>query len=320
MTRRISCYGIITLAFAALSHGFLHTKTFYRRSKFVLSVSTSDIIDKYPFQQGIVQVSRDDKGFELAYRIFRPMSLSSRQAAPIVALHGGPSVPSNYLYPLVEHVPYRSIVFYDQLGCGDSDEPKSDVYSIERSVQDLQTVLNKLQIRRYHLYGQSFGGILAYEFLKRQHQENQDDDEGCLSVILSSTPTNVTQVELAAQELIDDLDDPSLFRETHQCRTKGMPTVLSEAYAKAGTQWRGTTAIAGYFASPPTPELSRMPSCMALRGEFDFVTSECIEPWKSVWNHKFVRLKTLDDCSHHGLLEHGSVYGSIVDSFFGEYD
>ena len=29
----------------------------------------------------------------------RPMNLSSAQAAPIVALHGGPSVPSDYLHP-----------------------------------------------------------------------------------------------------------------------------------------------------------------------------------------------------------------------------
>ena len=38
--------------------------------------------------------------YQLAYRIVRPMALSSRQAAPMVVLHGGPSVPSDYLYPL----------------------------------------------------------------------------------------------------------------------------------------------------------------------------------------------------------------------------
>jgi hypothetical protein len=62
--------------------------------------------------------------YNLSYRIFRPMTLSSKQACPIVVLHGGPSVPSDYLYPLVDVVPYRSIVFYDQLGCGRSDVPQ----------------------------------------------------------------------------------------------------------------------------------------------------------------------------------------------------
>ena len=64
------------------------------------------------------------KKFSLFHRIFRPMSLSSRQAAPIVVFHGGPGIPSDYLFPLVDMVPYRSIVFYDQLGCGRSDSPQ----------------------------------------------------------------------------------------------------------------------------------------------------------------------------------------------------
>lgn len=51
------------------------------------------------------------------------MSMSSRQAAPLVVLHGGPSVPSDYLYPLAGVVPYRTIIYFDQLGCGKSDEP-----------------------------------------------------------------------------------------------------------------------------------------------------------------------------------------------------
>jgi pimeloyl-ACP methyl ester carboxylesterase len=61
--------------------------------------------------------------FNLAYTIHRPMTLSSQKACPILVLHGGPSVPSDFLFPLVNVVPYRSIVFYDQLGCGKSDEP-----------------------------------------------------------------------------------------------------------------------------------------------------------------------------------------------------
>ena len=59
-----------------------------------------------------------------AYKIYRPMTMSSQQAAPLVVLHGGPSVPSDYLYPLTAVVPYRTIIFYDQLGCGKSDEPE----------------------------------------------------------------------------------------------------------------------------------------------------------------------------------------------------
>jgi pimeloyl-ACP methyl ester carboxylesterase len=78
-------------------------------------------------RDGSLEVTRTFGGatetFDLDYKIYRPMALSSQKACPILVLHGGPSVPSNYLQPLVNYVPYRSIVFYDQLGCGQSDEP-----------------------------------------------------------------------------------------------------------------------------------------------------------------------------------------------------
>ena len=46
--------------------------------------------------------------------IRRPMSLSSQQGAPLLVLHGGPQVPSDYLFDLAK-VDYRSVVFYDQV-------------------------------------------------------------------------------------------------------------------------------------------------------------------------------------------------------------
>lgn len=257
------------------------------------------------------------------------MSLSSRKAAPIVVLHGGPSVPSDYLYPLVQAVPYRSILFYDQLGCGMSDEPTfRGAYSIDLAIDDLEVILAKVGVRRYHLYGQSFGGILAYEFLKRLAErrgtdsgKNDDgDDGGCLSVILSSTPTNVEQVEREANRLISELDSDTLFRETHQCRTPEMPQPLVDAYAHAGTVWRGTAAIQTYVATPPHESATRMPSCLVLQGEHDFVTPVCTDEWKNLFNSRTVRQRTMLGCSHHGLLENQAMYGDIVDSFFQEYD
>lgn len=279
--------------------------------------------------EGFMKVSRPDGNeHELYYRIARPMSMSSKQAKPIVALHGGPSIPSNYLYPLVDHIPYRSIIFYDQIGCGKSDEPEEvHQYSIEFAVNDLKALLKKLGVREFHLYGQSFGGILAYEYLKRQAEEGSiASDVTCLSVILSSAPSNVEQVEKEAERLVnemdkkDDEDHAKTFRKTHQCRCDELPGPLQESYDAAGKVWRGTTAISDYVATAPSGDATRLPSAMIMRGEYDFVTDACIEKWKDLFNHNFVRYKTLVGCSHHGLLENGSSYGDLVNAFFSEYD
>ncbi|KAL3931388.1 MAG: hypothetical protein SGARI_004219 [Bacillariaceae sp.] len=111
-----------------------------------------------------------------------------------------------------------------------------------------------------------------------------------------------------------------LFRVKHQCRLPEMPTPLKDAYANAGTVWRGTIAIADYVARPPSEEASRMPSTLILRGEHDFVSQSSVDAWKEAFNTKFLRYKTMDGCSHHGLLEKGPEYGEIIDSYFAEYD
>ena len=297
------------------------------RSQSILKATTA--------KEGSIEVPRQDGStYKLAYRIVRPMNLSSMQAAPIVALHGGPSVPSNYLYPLADIVPYRSIVYYDQLGCGKSDQP-TDItqYSTKDSVNDLKILLKKLGVRRFHLYGQSYGGILAYEYMKSIATESKDDDNDevkCLSAILSGAPTNVPQIEKDFVKLVEDLtngkDDVSeeevneLFRVTHQCRLEEMPKILAEAYENAGTVWRGTEAISDYIAKPPPEDASRMPSTLVMRGEYDFVSDEQIQSWKDILNTPFVRYKTLEGCSHHAMLEKEEMYGEIVDSYFGEYD
>lgn len=298
------------------------------------------------FKDGSLTVSRtcstdNDEGSVrsethlLRYRVCRPMRLSSAQAAPVVVLHGGPGVPSDYLYPLRDVLPYRSVVFYDQLGCGRSPGPgDAGAYSIETSLDDLDALLKKLSLRRYHLYGQSFGGILAHEHMKREAERRGagasdfEEDGGCLSAVLSSTPTGVKLVESVASGLLEtlkaeDSDESTLgerFRVRHQCRTEHSPKPLTDAYAHAGTVWRGTHSIPDWEASPPSERAARMPSAMVMRGEHDFVSHECVERWKDSFNHPYVRERVIDGCAHHGLLEDGKAYGELVDSFFSEYD
>ena len=286
-----------------------------------------------PFKEGTVPVTRGKEGdeaekqFDISFTLVRPMSLSSQQAAPIIVLHGGPSLPSDYCHPLAKHVPYRSILFYDQLGCGKSDEPKNlNYYSIDQAVDDLEAVLKQLSIRRFHLYGHSYGGILAYEYLKRcaERSGNEGDrsDNECLSVVMSSAPTNIQQMEGDWEAMSAALSSPDLFQQTHLCRTEELPEPLKDAYANAGTVWSGTAAIFDYKAEPPkTKNEILMPSAMIMRGEYDVVTEACSKGWKEKLLHsRSVRERLLADCSHHGLLENGPMYGGLIDSYFAEYD
>jgi proline iminopeptidase len=98
-------------------------------------------------------------------------------------LNGGPGLPCDYLRePLLRMVEagYR-VVTYDQLGCGASDRPKDkSLWTIERYVEEVETVRTSMKLGRIHLLGHSWGGWLGIEYALK-YQAN------LRSLILSNT-------------------------------------------------------------------------------------------------------------------------------------
>jgi proline-specific peptidase len=96
------------------------------------------------------------------YRIVQPnQEVSSK--LPLLCLHGGPGIPHYYLEPL-EAIACtgRRVVFYDQMGCGNSDRAKdADLYSIDLFKEELIAIRSALDLKQIHLFGQSWGGCLA---------------------------------------------------------------------------------------------------------------------------------------------------------------
>ncbi len=61
----------------------------------------------------------------------------------------------------------RHIVLYDQVGAGRSSEIPKKLQNVKTLVNDLETLLAKLKIERFHLLGTSWGGSLALEYYFR---------------------------------------------------------------------------------------------------------------------------------------------------------
>ena len=140
-------------------------------------------------------------GASLWYRVYRPELLFDSKRKPLLVLHGGPQVPSDYLFPLSK-LEDRAVVFYDQTGCGRSGSAiDPSRYSVDASVSELLDVATHLGLGggNYHLYGQSWGGLLAYSFLSRP------DAGPCpCSLTLSNSPASVALVEAEANRLIEE--------------------------------------------------------------------------------------------------------------------
>jgi len=87
------------------------------------------------------------------------VSDSGGQGIPIVFLSGGPGMPS-YLSDVADLVEGRRVVTYDQRGTGGSRVSDGD-YSTEAHVADLESVRKSLGVERLHIFGHSWGGMLA---------------------------------------------------------------------------------------------------------------------------------------------------------------
>lgn len=85
----------------------------------------------------------------------------------ILLLHGGPGIRSDYLSQthgyLADHGFH--VVTYDQLGSGKSDRPDNpELWTLDRYVREVEAVCQALGLKRVHLYGHSWGVILAIEY------------------------------------------------------------------------------------------------------------------------------------------------------------
>lgn len=89
------------------------------------------------------------------------------RGTPIILLHGGPGVPSDYLRPLLALADDRPVYIYDQLGTGRSDHPAdTSLWHTERFVRELQALRDSLGLGEVYLYGHSWGTMLAASYME----------------------------------------------------------------------------------------------------------------------------------------------------------
>ena len=100
------------------------------------------------------------QGAELAVRDF------GGEGEAVVLLHGGPGVP-DYLAPVAEMLrpQYRAVTF-DQRGVGSSVATQHR-YELDDYTSDLEAVREGLGLSSMHLFGHSWGGLLAQAYLQR---------------------------------------------------------------------------------------------------------------------------------------------------------
>ncbi len=105
---------------------------------------------------------------------------------PLLVLHGGPGASFDYMEPLQTMASTgRRVIFYDQLGGGNSDHPHNpSMWTVELFVEELGAVRKALGLDRLHLLGQSWGGMLAMEYALTH-------PDGLVSLTVADSPASI---------------------------------------------------------------------------------------------------------------------------------
>jgi proline-specific peptidase len=176
------------------------------------------------------------RGFATWYEIVGEHEEPGR--LPLLCLHGGPGSSHDGLEPLRALAGEgRRVVFYDQLGGGDSERPDDpSLWTVETFLDQLRTVREALGLERLLLFGSSWGGMLALEYALT-------GPDGLVALVLNSTPTSAPrwaeETRRLAAELPPNLDQKQAdeeFWRRHVCRLDPQPEPLRRVKAKFGKQ------------------------------------------------------------------------------------
>ena len=188
------------------------------------------------------------RGFNIWYRIVGDREMPGK--LPLLCLHGGPGAPHDYLEPLEAMAATgRRVIFYDQLGAGNSDHPHNpSLWTVPLFVEEVDVVCQALGLERLHILGQSWGGMLGMEYALTQPAR-------LASLIVSDSPASMPQWVAEANRLRGELpeevqatllkheaagttDDPAyqeamlVFYRRHVCRLDPWPDCVNRAFEK----------------------------------------------------------------------------------------
>jgi proline-specific peptidase len=146
---------------------------------------------------------------------------------PVLVLHGGPGGTHDYLEPIGGLADTgRRVIFYDQIGCGRSPHPSEpSKWTVQLFVDEVDAVREALGLDRIHLLGQSWGGMLAMEYMLTR-------PSGIETVIICDSPASIPLWIAESDRLREEL--PPDVQET-LTRHEQAGTTDSEEY-EAATQ------------------------------------------------------------------------------------
>lgn len=171
--------------------------------------STYFEIDTTKIQDGGVQVipiTTMDKTFNVWTK-----RVGNNPKIKVLLLNGGPGATHEYFECFENFLPAKGIefIYYDQLGCGNSDNPNDVAYwDLSRYVEEVEQVRKALNLdaNNFYVLGHSWGGILAMEYALK-YQQNMK------GLIISNMMSNCPEYGKYADEVLGKQMNPEILAQ-----------------------------------------------------------------------------------------------------------
>ncbi|KAA1251499.1 alpha/beta fold hydrolase [Mycobacterium simiae] len=262
---------------------------------------------------------------------------------PLLVVHGGPGLPHYYLASLERLADTREVIFWDQLGCGNSDRPANvNLWTMQRSVAEMDAVVQALGLNAFHIFGNSWGGMLAQQYVL-------DVASPAVSLVISNSTASIPQfadnvtrlksgLDLATQTAIDRHESAgttssaeyqaaiNTWNENYLCRTHPWPDELHQAFANMGTEIFETLfgpsdfhivgALHDWDVFDRLGEIALPTLLMA--GRYD----ECSPEHMREMHQRIAgsRFEFFERSSHLPFIEEPDRFDQVMRQFLGEYD
>lgn len=270
-------------------------------------------------------------------------------ALPLFVLHGGPGMAHNYVANIAALAGEtgRTVIHYDQLGCGNSShlpDAPTEFWTPELFVDEFHAVRTALGIERYHVLGQSWGGMLGAEIAVRR-------PAGLASLAICNSPASMqlwvegaaelraklppqTLAALQRHEADGTVTDPDylaatqVFYQRHVCRTVPTPQDFLDSEAQAAIDptvyhtMNGPNEFHVIGTLRNWSIIDRLGSITApvlvVAGEFDEATPLTWQPF--VDHIPDVRSHVFPDTSHCTHLEKPQEFRAVIADFLHQHD
>jgi L-proline amide hydrolase len=286
----------------------------------------------------------DFRGWQTWYRITGELDGAG---PPLVVLHGGPGATHDYTLRIAGLArPGRAVVHYDQLGNGNSThlpDEGADLWTVQLFLDELDNLLGALGIAdRYHLLGQSWGGMLAAEHAVRR-------PPGLQRLVIADSPASIglwrseaarlramlppeVQDTLATHEAAGTTDHPDyreaekVYNERHVCRVVPNPPEVErtfEAIEADPTVYHTMNGPNEFYVVGTLRDWSivdridrvAVPTLL-LSGRYDEATEATVEPFAS--GIPDVRWEIFENSSHMPHVEEEEAFLRLVAAFLDQ--